>query len=355
MLVFFFLRLKPIEGTLIYKIQSLDLTGMGLFTIGCSLFVLPLSWAGALYAWGSWRTIVPLIVGLLVLAVFVFYERRPKNPVLPHRLFGSVTAVTTLLGAFLHGAVIYNLNTYLALSYQAMLLQTPLKSAVTLIPMNIVSLVFIFLYPAAVGHFRRYLPSMWIAWVSLAVGTGLLYLVDENSSVAVYTGLPSVVAVGYGGLFTVIIIPMQASVPNVDDTGLAVGLLVFVRLLGGLIGLALGATIFSSVFGSHVANLASLPESLEVLRDSSQAVGFIPELRKLQSSLPPEDLANILSVFSKSFHVIWLVMVGLAAIGLISSLFTKELTIETEDLGRQHFEHSEKLRTEKCSNDEVKV
>ncbi|KAF4634008.1 hypothetical protein G7Y89_g4100 [Cudoniella acicularis] len=304
LLVFFFLHLRPLEGTFLSKIQRLDLTGMGLFTIGCTTFVLPLSWAGSMYAWNSWRTLLPLILGILVLIVFVLYERKPENPVLPHRLFRSVTAVTTLFGAFIHGVVVYNLNTYLALSYQAILLQTPIKPAVTLLPMNVVSLVSIFLYPGAVQHFRKYLPSMWMAWVSLAVGTGLLYLIGPNSSAAVYTGLTTVLALGYGGLFTVISIPMQASVPNVDDTGLAVGLLVFVRLSGGLIGLALGSTIFSTVFGNSIASFGPLPSSLAVLKDSSEAVSFIPKIRELKSSLSPGDLSKILSIYSKSLHTI---------------------------------------------------
>jgi hypothetical protein len=154
--------------------------------------------------------------------------------------------------------------------------------------------------------------------------------------------MPAVVAVGYGGLFTVLIIPMEASVSSVEDTGLAVGLLVFFRLLGGLIGLALGSTIFSSVFGKSVAALGTLPSSLAVLENSNQAVGFIPHLRELRSTLSPRDLANIISVYSRSFQTIWLVLVGFSCVGFISSLLTKEVTIEKEELGRQRFEPSEK-------------
>lgn len=106
-----------------------------------------------------------------------------------------------------------------------MLLQTPLRSAVILLPMNIIALVFSGLYLVAVSHFRKYVWSIWIGWVFLAVGVGLLHLIDQNASVAFRIGMPAVLAVGYGGLFTVLIVPMQASVRNVEDTGLAVGLL----------------------------------------------------------------------------------------------------------------------------------
>jgi MFS family permease len=53
LLVFFFLRLRPVEGTFLSKVRRLDMVGKSLFTIGCAVFVLPLSWAGSMYAWGS--------------------------------------------------------------------------------------------------------------------------------------------------------------------------------------------------------------------------------------------------------------------------------------------------------------
>lgn len=106
LLAVFCLRLRPLEGSFLSKVRRLDLAGMGLFTIECALFVLPLSWAESMYAWGSWRTVLPLIIGILILILFVLHERKPANPVLPYRLFESVTAVITLLGAFIHGAVV---------------------------------------------------------------------------------------------------------------------------------------------------------------------------------------------------------------------------------------------------------
>ena len=92
LLFFFFLRLKPIESTLAVKIARLDWTGMVLFLIGSTLFSLPLSWAGALYPWASYKTLVPLILGFLVLISFGFYEARPVQPVFPYRIFKSRTA-----------------------------------------------------------------------------------------------------------------------------------------------------------------------------------------------------------------------------------------------------------------------
>lgn len=83
LLFFFFLQLKPIETTLAFKIARLDWTGMVPFLIGSTLFSLSLSWAGALYPWTSYKTLVPFILGFLFLISFGFYEARPLQPLFP--------------------------------------------------------------------------------------------------------------------------------------------------------------------------------------------------------------------------------------------------------------------------------
>ncbi|GAB7347259.1 hypothetical protein MBLNU459_g3351t1 [Dothideomycetes sp. NU459] len=344
-LVFFFLNLRSLEGSLLGKARRLDLFGMALFILGCATFVLPLSWAGSLYSWGSWQTLVPLIVGSLVLVILAIYERRPEQPVLPYRLFGSITAVTTLLGAFLHGLVLYAVNTYLPLFMQAVQLETPLQAAVTLLPFYILTLFFSVLSPLAVSKLGNYLWNIWIGWIFLALGLGLLSLINQYSSGPFRTGMPVVVAVGIGIVFTVLVLPMQASVQTTDDAGLAAGLLVCFRLFGGLVGLSLGATIFSSVFGKSVSALGTLPSNLAVLMDSNAAIGFIPQLRALHSESPGEKLTQVIAAYGDSFRMIWLVMVAFAGLGFVSSLFTKSLTIDNEELGRQRFEHPEEAVT----------
>lgn len=38
-------------------------------------------------------------------------------------------------------------------------------------------------------------------------------------------------------------------------------------------------------------------------------------------------------------QTIWYEVAAFGALGFLSSLFVEELTMETEELGRQHFEH----------------
>jgi MFS family permease len=338
-LAFFFMRLKPLEDSLVPKLGRLDWTGMLLFATGGILFSLPLSWAGALYPWSSWRTLVPFIIGILFLIGFAFYEKRPPQPVYPHRIFENVTAQVTLLGAFLHGAILYAALLYLPLYFQAVLLQSPLQAAVSILPFCVFMVVLSGAAAFAVEASRKYRWEIWLGWIILAVGVGLMALWDRTTSTAESAGFQILVGIGIGVLFTVPTIAMQASAPTTDDQGLAIGILVSFRLFGGLVGLACGATAFASTFGGAIAPVGVLPESLAMLRNSASAVGFIPQLREIV--VPQELLESIVTAYADSLRSIWYVLAAFAALGAIASVFLKELSLESEETGRQNWEARE--------------
>ncbi|KAF1970326.1 MFS general substrate transporter [Bimuria novae-zelandiae CBS 107.79] len=332
---YFFLKLKPLEDSLMTKMRRLDWFGMGLFATGAVLFTLPLSWASAIYPWNSWQTLVPLIIGIAFLIGFGVWERYPAQPCIPHRIFGNTTAKVTLIGGFIHGAVIYGALLYLPLYFQAVFSQTPLQSAVSLLPICVFVVVLSGVAMLAIEHTRKYQWLIWAGWVFLAVGMGLTSLFNRNTSPAALAGFQIITGIGLGTLFAVPTITMQASAPTVDDQGLAAGILVSFRLFGGLVGMACGATAFTSTYGRAIAELDDLPESLDVLRDRENAVAFIPDLRKVMLS---NDLMRpITDAYAGSFRTIWWVLAGFAVVGALVSLGMKELSLESEEVGRQNW------------------
>jgi MFS family permease len=335
-LVLSFLRLRPVEGSLSHKLRQLDWSGLVLFAIGCTSIAVPLSWSGTMYAWSSWKTIVPIAVGLVVLIILGIYEAKPAQPIFPHRIFRSTTAVSVLVGTAIHGLLVYTGLWYLPLFFQAIKREAPLQSAVSIMPLSVITVVFAMLSPILVEQIRRYRLNIWLGWIFLAIGMGLLSVWNQTSSKAVLSIVQVIAAVGTGSLYTILIIPMQASVPHIDDTGLAVGIQVTFRLIGALIGLSVGSTIFSNIFGQHINAIDSLPESLAILRDSSKAIEFISSLRELD--LSPETMEPVISAYLASFQGVWYFLAAVAVLGFISSLSIRELSLEQEDMGRQRFE-----------------
>lgn len=340
-LVFFFLHLRPVETPFHTNVKRLDYGGIVLSVVGQTAFSLSLSWAGSLYAWGDWQTLLPLIIGAFVLVAFVFYEARPAlaAPIVPHRLFGSRTARWTLVGNFVEGAVLFAVLQYLPLFFQAIELQTVIGSAVTLLPTSIISVVAAAGVVIVVGIIGKgYLWTVRFSWALLTTGTGLLALLNPGSSRSAHMGIPVLWGAGVGALMRLLHLPMQASAPMVDDTGLVIGLMLLVRLMGGLIGMAVGSTIFASVFGTAISRLdgSSLPGQLAVLKDATEAISFIPRLRELDVS--PSVLEPVIGVYLEALRAIFYAMTGLSGLGLLSSFFTEELSLDNKELGRQQFE-----------------
>ncbi|KAI0172153.1 MFS general substrate transporter [Hypoxylon sp. FL1284] len=339
-LLFFCLRLRPLGSSLSAKAKRLDWGGMTLFAAGCTLFVLPVSWADALYPWNSYQTIVPLLLGAALLAAFAVYEAKPVAPVIPHHILKSRTAAATVCGAFVHGMTLFTLLQYLPLFYQAVLLDTRITSAVTLLPTSASSVLAAMTSVIGIGKAGvGYRPRIWFFWVLITLGTGLLTLLDAGSSNGMRYGIPLIWGAGVGALLRLLHLPMQASVPGVDDMGHAIAVLLTIRCLGGLIGLAVASTIFSSTFGSAIAALqdaAPLPDALAPLRDPHNAVAFVPNLRTVD--LPAEVLDSVIGVYTTALRAVFYAMVGFSGFGLLTSLLTKEISLQRTERGRQRFE-----------------
>ncbi|KAL8722048.1 MAG: hypothetical protein Q9181_007578, partial [Wetmoreana brouardii] len=309
----FYLRLRSValDTSLVAKLKRLDWVGMILSVVGITIFVLPLSWGGALYPWSSWRTLLPMLLGVAVLIVFAIYEAYPAAPIVPHRLFRSKTANMTLAGGFTHGMIMFSILQYLPLFYQAVELETVIGSAVSLLPASVTSVAVAggsMMLVSVVGGGYRWV--IWSAWMSLTLGTGLLALLDLESSSSMRFGIPVLWGVGVA-LLRLLLLPMQASVQKVDDTGLAIAQLLTFRFFGGLVGLAVASTTFSSVFSASISSSGQFTGPLTPLDNADEGIAFITELRKLDIS--PEVLDPVLKIYLKSFRTIFYTMTGLAA------------------------------------------
>lgn len=330
-----FLKLANDRSSLASKVRRVDFIGILLFLPGLTCFVLAIVWGGVLFPWSAWETILPLIFGSLLLIVFVFYELRHPEPLIPFRLFKNHTTTAALFGAFIHGIMLWGVVYYLPLYFEAVIQHDPLRAAIdgfplafTVTPMSIVCALLI-------DYTRRYKWTIWIGWVSSTVGLGTMVLLGFNTPVGIYSILQLSPGIGMGLLFPALGIPLQAAV-STDDAGVAMGTFVFFRALGSTIGVSIGSTIFSNVFSERLRHL-SLPSNFP-LTDGNKAINFIHTLRNIQ--LPVNLRIQILEVYAESFKFIWIVMACLSCIGLFSTFLMEEITLEREDVGRQAFQES---------------
>ncbi|KAL8767360.1 MAG: hypothetical protein Q9209_006123 [Squamulea sp. 1 TL-2023] len=328
-----FLNLKVDRSSAVSKLKRVDWLGIFLLMVGLTCFVLALAWGGQMFPLSSWQTIFPLIIGLLVLLLFAVHERYPEEPVISPRLFLRATSSIAFLGSFIHGIIIWCLVYYLVLYFQGAIQHAPLRSTIDAFPLAFTLTPSAILCALLIDRLRRYLWSVWLGWLLCTVGVGIMALLNHHSNKAVYSGLQVAPGIGTGFLLSALAVPLQASM-TVKDTGVAMGTLVFSRALGSVVSVALGSAIFTNEFQ---VRLDMIDTSLAVpLPDASDAVYFLTTIKDMD--LSAEARGSILELYTSPVRVIWITVSCLAAVGLVSSLFMKELTLEREEFGKQAFE-----------------
>jgi MFS family permease len=334
-LAFFFLHLTPIEGNIKDKMRKLDWSGFALFTVIGTLVALPLSWANTLYAWGSWQTLVPLLVGLLLLVPFGFVEKKTAVPMIPYQIFDNVSIITGTVSGFLYGSLMNAILLYLPLFFQAVYLETPIEAAKSILPLCCLLVAMSIIVSIIIDWSRRYRIALWAGWSLTTIFLGLNYTVGADTSRAHAYAFQAILGAGLGTVLMTTMITVLASVRRVDDEGLAAGMLITARFVGSLLGLAICSTIFSSLFQKGLSSLKDLPEQLAVLEDASQAVRFIPRLREINVS---DDIMHVVTgAYEDAFQTIWVVLTAFSGLAALLSVLTRENSLEKDDVGRQGF------------------
>ncbi|KAL7918577.1 MFS general substrate transporter [Trichoderma austrokoningii] len=335
-LTFFFLHLTPIEGDLGDKMKRLDWYGFALFTVLSAIIALPLSWANTLYAWGSWQTLVPLIVGLVLLVPFWFIEKRAKVPMIPYHIFDNTSIITGILSGFLYGSLLNPIVLYLPLFYEAVYLEAPLDAAKSILPICCLLVAMSFIASMLIDWSRKYRIALWAGWVLTTIFLGLNYTVGPNTSRAQGYAFQALLGAGLGTALVATLITVLASVKKVDDEGHAAGMVVSARFVGSLMGLAVCSTVFSSMFRKGLSSLKDFPEQLAVLEDASQAVSFITQLRDID--VPEDIMHTVIGAYEDAFKTIWVVLAAFSGLAALLSVLTTENSLEKDDVGRQGFQ-----------------
>src|SRR3954469_3800208 len=232
---------------------SLDLRGLALVTGGVLGFV----WAlvrGNEAGWGSTEVVGSFVLGAVLIAAFVAWELRTREPMLPMGFFRSRAFSAGNAAIFLTFASLFS-----AVFFYAQLLQTglgygPLETGLRLLPWTA---TFITIAPLAgaladrIGERPLMVPglslqALGMAWLALIAETGMSY-----------TELLGPFIVAGVGVSMAIPAAQNSVVTSVEDEALgkAAGANSMMHELGGVFGIAVAVAVFAAA-GSYVSALA---------------------------------------------------------------------------------------------------
>ncbi len=229
---------------------ALDVRGLTLVT-GAALGIVWGLVRGNAVGWGSLEVVATLAVGVVCSVLFVLWERRASEPMLPTALFRSRGFAAGNMVSLLMFAALFSAVFFMAQYLQTVLGQSPLGTGLQLIPWT--GTVFL-VSPLAGALVDRtgerplivsglLMQAVGFAWVALIARTGLPY--SHMIAPLILAGV---------GISTALPAVQNATISGVPpaEIGKAAGTFSTMRQLGGSLGLAIAVAVFAGA-GSYAS------------------------------------------------------------------------------------------------------
>jgi EmrB/QacA subfamily drug resistance transporter len=298
--------------------HKIDYLGALLLVTAVTTTLLAVSIYGPQDGWGNSKTLTYLAVGLILTVVFLKWESKAVEPIIPLTLFKNHTfTLTSILGAII-GAGMFGAIVMLPLYMQVVKGYSATEAGLKLIPLMLGIVTTSILSGKLIskhGHYKRF-PIMGTAIMTLGILAMVRLDIDtpfwELSIYAIMVGA------GLGLSMQTIVIALQNSV-DFKDMGVATSSNTFFRSLGSVFGTAAFGTILTSRLGHYLLNSGFEPEQAELIQNNTAAIG----------ALSPEGRVTALNAFVDSFHIVFLVAAPVVAVGFIVALFLRETPLRT--------------------------
>ncbi len=254
--------------------DPLDLAGLTLVTGGLFSLVFGLSHAETT-AWSNPYTIGFLLLGVVLLATFAFFETRAKYPLLPLHIVLSRTRGGSMLAMLFASIGIFGVFLFLTYYLQGTLGYSPVKTGLAFLPM-----VAALATMAQVSN--RFLlprfgpkPIVPVGLLFSAVALYGLHLVTLHGSYVAHV-LPYIILLGFG--FGLSLAPSFSTgtlglAPH--DAGVGSASLNTAQQVGGSIGTALLNTLAASAATAYLVGRAVTPENLKTAALHSYTTAFL--------------------------------------------------------------------------------
>ncbi|KIW65177.1 hypothetical protein PV04_07458 [Phialophora macrospora] len=299
------------ELTLTQKIRELDLVSNCLFIPSLTALFVALSWAGIKYPWSDGKVIGLFVVFAVLLAAFVFNQRRRgDSAALPFRVIKSRSVIAGFIFTMCTNSMTNVLEWYLPTYYQVVRSRTPSESGYLMIPILVGMMLGLFLQGLGTTTFGYYAPFMIFASICMPIAAGLMTTYDLHTSLAkiiLYSGFAGFSGgIGFQGSQAAVQTTLSAA-----DVNLGIGVILFGQSLGPAVFIAIAQVIFTNQLSSSLEDV--IPGLTPV---------YIQEhgLGDIKNGVPKQRWDEVLGRIDRSLTHTWYLAVALACTTIVGSL-----------------------------------
>ncbi|KXS17469.1 MFS general substrate transporter [Gonapodya prolifera JEL478] len=328
----FTLKLTKPEGTMLAKFKRVDFPGVFLSTAAITLLLLGVTWGGVTFPWTSIQVLAPIGAFVAVLAVFFWWEKRAREPVVPLSLLFNLNYVLVTFVSFVANWGMYGLTYFLPMYFQRVLGLSTTETGYMNLPFIAFMIPTSFVVGMVIMKTGKYVMYPQLGLALATVGIGLLSLLDENSAKwfqivpQLLCGLGLGMNMSTGNLMT------QTNAPD-DLIGPATSVGSFLKSLGGVVGIAVFATVTENVYAdetrlsiTHIADeyhLTVTTEQLELFVNVAAMVDLSTYNSEALSALQTALKHSYAKGLSRSF----ISFIPLGVVAFICALLIKHVPL----------------------------
>jgi EmrB/QacA subfamily drug resistance transporter len=311
--------------------HSIDFLGAILMVAATVSILLTVSIYGPENGWLDPRTITYLLAGFVLVALFIYWESKAKEPILPLELFKNHTfTLTSVLGAVI-GAGMFGAIVMLPLYLQVVKGASATEAGLKLIPLMLGIVSTSIFSGKAITKTGKYKKFPVMGTTLMTVGILLMVTLTRETPFWQLAVFSILIGAGLGLSMQTIVIALQNSV-DFKDMGVATSSNTFFRSLGSVFGTAL----FGSILTNRVTHyLHSGFGELAVTNPAAAASFDSAKLEQLSSNtsvlkeLPLVVQNTALDAFVNSFHIVFMAAAPVTALGIVLALMLREAPLRT--------------------------
>ncbi|KAF5245836.1 hypothetical protein FAUST_1623 [Fusarium austroamericanum] len=322
--VFFLLVLTlrlPSPNTPVWAgLKAIDWPGSFLIVGGTLMLLLGLYLGGVYEPWNSATVVCLIVFGIITALLFVWNEwKLAEYPVIPVHLFKTWSSSAAYAVTFFHAFVFMGVAYYFPLYFQAVLLASPLRSGIYLLPFILSISISAAITGIYIQFSGKYLLVSRAGLALMTLGMGLMMNLGMDLNWAKMITFQLLTGIGVGMNFEGPLLSVQAVVPH-EDVAAATTSMGFTRTIATAISVVIGSVLFQNEMkGENKALLGALGPELARMFDGASASANID----LINTLPAESQLIVRAAFFHSLDKMWILYTAFSSGGLLLSFFMK--------------------------------
>jgi EmrB/QacA subfamily drug resistance transporter len=306
--------------------HSIDIGGSVTLSLGITSALLATVWGGTQYAWSSWQIISLYSAAAVLLAAFVWFERRAPEPVLPLHLFRSRIFTFSNIAGIGVAMTMFGAIFFLPVFVQGVVGNTATNSGEILVPMLLSMVASSIGSGQFISRTGRYKLPLLAGLAVMGAGYYMITTFDINTTNQTLVEAMVLIGLGLGVTMQTYTLVVQNSVSRAD-MAVATSATQLSRSMGSALGLAVMGTVLTQGLASSMAKYipASVLQKFQASGNVASA-GSVFDPTQL-THLPPVIAAGIRHGLSDALHPVFVAGLVMIVIAFIATLLIPEVPL----------------------------